>query len=402
MIFSEFSAVRVMGMAVVASVLAGCTATPRAGPDSRAVHASAYVKVSGRDHKVGIDYALVDVNAAVLAHLQGKETSSLSGGFGGGRGGPPTLPLGIGDIVQVSIFEAQSGGLFIPSDAGSRPGNFISLPQQTIDRSGTISVPYAGRIPAAGRSVDEVQADIEDLLANRAIEPQAVITTISSRSSQVAVLGDVRSPAKFELSPAGERILDVVSRAGGLSAPGIETYVTLQRGGRTATVLYDYLANTPSENVYLAPGDTVFVNRERRTYLAFGASGLNGRFDFEESDLSLGEALGKAGGLLDGRADPAQVLLYRTVNKDVLERLGVDTRKFASSEIPVIFRANLRDPSAFFAVQKFPMHDKDIIYVSNSDSVELLKFLNLVTSVSSSAAGVSSDVLETRNALRAL
>lgn len=390
-----------LGGALAAALLTGCAATPRAGPDDMAIEANAYVKVSAKDRKVGIDYALVDINSSVLAYF-GKAEATSFGGFGGGKGGPPSLPLGIGDVVAISIFEAQSGGLFIPTDAGSRPGNFITLPEQTIDRAGTISVPYAGRVPAAGRSVDEVQRDIEDLLANRAIEPQVVITTVRSRSSQVAVLGDVRTPSKFELSPAGDRVLDMISQAGGLSAPGIETYVTLQRRGRTATVLYDRLANAPGENIYLSPGDTIFVNRERRTYLAFGATGLSGRFDFEESDLTLGEALGKAGGLLDGRADPAQVMLYRTVSKEALAKLGVDTNRFVSGEVPVIFRANLRDPAAFFAVQKFAMQDKDILYVSNSDSVELLKFLNLVNSVSSTAAGVSGDVVDTRNALRAL
>jgi polysaccharide export outer membrane protein len=375
--------------------------TPRAGPDDRAIEANAFVKVSAHGRDIGIDYALVDLNSSVLSYFGGEETPSF-GGFGGGKGGPPTLPLGVGDIVTVSIFEAQSGGLFIPADAGSRPGNFITLPEQTIDRSGTISVPYAGRVQAAGRSVDAVQQEIEDLLANRAIEPQIVITTIKSRSSQVAVLGDVRSPAKFELSPAGDRVLDMISQAGGLSAPGIETYVTLQRRGRTATVLYDYLSDTPSENIYVSPGDTIFVNRERRTYLAFGATGLSGRFDFEESGLTLGEALGKAGGLLDGRADPARVMLYRVVPKPMLAKLGVDTGKFTSDEVPVIFRANLRDPAAFFAVQKFAMSDKDIVYVSNSDSVELLKFLNIVNSVSATASGVSSDVVDTRSAVRAL
>jgi polysaccharide export outer membrane protein len=375
--------------------------TPRAGPDDRAIEANAFVKVSAHGRDIGIDYALVDLNSSVLSYF-GKEETPSFGGFGGGKGGPPTLPLGVGDIVTVSIFEAQSGGLFIPADAGSRPGNFITLPEQTIDRSGTISVPYAGRVQAAGRSVDAVQQEIEDLLANRAIEPQIVITTIKSRSSQVAVLGDVRSPAKFELSPAGDRVLDMISQAGGLSAPGIETYVTLQRRGRTATVLYDYLSDTPSENIYVSPGDTIFVNRERRTYLAFGATGLSGRFDFEESGLTLGEALGKAGGLLDGRADPARVMLYRVVPKPMLAKLGVDTGKFTSDEVPVIFRANLRDPAAFFAVQKFAMSDKDIVYVSNSDSVELLKFLNIVNSVSATASGVSSDVVDTRSAVRAL
>jgi len=214
------------------------------------------------------------------------------------------------------------------------------------------------------------------------------------------VLGDVNDPQKVEISSGGERVLDVVSTAGGISAPGIETYITLQRKGRTATISYNKLSNTPAENIYVAPGDTIFVNRERRTFLAFGASGANGRFDFEESSLSMGEALAKSGGLLDNRAEPAQVALYRTVDAKTLHKLNIDTSAFQSEEIPVIFRANLRDPSAFFAVQKFAMQDKDIIYISNHDSVELIKFLDIVNSVSSTASGVSSDVVATRDAVR--
>lgn len=386
------------------TALTSCTSLPSSGPAVKDVEAQATAKVTSakKPQAVGIDYALVDLNKTVLNFVQSATTTSLVGGFGGGRGGAPSLPLGVGDIVQVSIFESQSGGLFIPNDAGSRPGNYVTLPQQTIDRDGTLSVPYAGRVRAAGRPVEDVQRDIEDVLANRAIEPQVVITKVESRSAQVAVLGDVRTPSKIELTEAGERVLDVLSEAGGLSAPGVETYVTLQRRGRSATVQYDHLVATPSENIYVAPGDTILVDRERRTYLAFGASGLNGRFDFEESNLTLGEALGKAGGLLDARANPAQLMLYRTVEKSFLSKLGVDTAKFTGDTVPVIFRANLRDPGAFFAVQKFPMQDKDVIYVSNSDSVELLKFLEILNSVTSTASGVTSDAVSTRDAIQDL
>lgn len=386
------------------TVLAGCTSLPSSGPAVKDVEAQASAKVTSakKPQAVGIDYALVDINKTVLNYVQSATATSLAGGFGGGRGGAPVLPLGVGDIVQVSIFESQSGGLFIPNDAGSRPGNYVTLPQQTIDRDGTLSVPYAGHVRAAGREVEDVQRDIEDVLANRAIEPQVVITKVNSRSAKVAVLGDVRTPSKIELTEAGERILDVLSEAGGLSAPGIETYVTLQRRGRSATVQYDHLVATPSENIYAAPGDTIMVDRERRTYLAFGAAGLNGRFDFEESNLTLGEALGKAGGLLDARANPGQLMLYRTVEKGFLNKLGVDTSKFSGDSVPVIFRANLRDPAAFFAVQKFPMQDKDVLYVSNSDSVELLKFLEILNSVTSTASGVTSDAVSTRDAIQDL
>lgn len=385
---------------VLAVVLASCSALPRSGPDDGLIASRATETLTTPDRAVGIDYALVDITKHVSAYFAVEDPATLLSGFGGGRGGAPSLPLGVGDIVEVAIFESGAGGLFIPADAGSRPGNFVTLPQQRIDTNGTLSVPYAGQIQAAGRTVSDVQTQIEQALQNRAIEPQVVITVVQSRSTEVAVLGDVNNPSKLEINPNGERILDVIARAGGLSTPGIETYVTLDRRGRQATVLFDTLIAVPSENIFVVPGDTIYVDRERRTYLAFGAAGLNGRFDFEESTLSLGEALGKAGGLLDARADPKQVFLYRTVDQASLRKVGVDTTRFGTtSAIPVVFRANLADPAGFFAVQNFGMKDKDIIYVSNADSVELVKFLEIVNAVSTTYSGVAVDAAATKAAV---
>ncbi len=397
-----FAAGLLLSTSVVA--LTGCTATSSSGPTGRAVEEKATVKVTDASSKrsVGIDYALVDINKALLAYASDTTTEAGLGSLGNSRGGPPSLPLGAGDIVQVAVFESQAGGLFIPADAGSRPGNYVTLPEQTIGRDGTISVPYAGRVRAAGRQVEDVQAEVEDLLSSKAIEPQVVITKVSSRSAQVAVLGDVNDPMKVQLTDAGERVLDAISEAGGLSTPNAETYVTVQRRGRTARIRFDKLLANPAENIYVAPGDTIIAERERRTFLAFGATGTNGRFDFEEENLTLGEGLGKAGGLLDSRANPAQVLLYRQAPRKLLVNLGVDVSRFKGDEIPVVFRADLRDPAALFAVQKFPMQDKDVLYISNSDSVEIIKFLNLVNSISSTASGVSSDVVSTRDAIEDL
>lgn len=389
-----------VSLVAMTALFVGCAALPRSGPDEGAIAGGANALVSGPNKKVGIDYVLVDLSKDVLAYFDTAPATTLTQGFGGGRGPAPDLPLGVADVVTVTIFEAQSGGLFIPAEAGSRAGNFVTLPNQTVDRDGTITVPYAGRVRAAGRTVAQVQSDIEDALANRAIEPQVVITTVTDRANLVAVLGDVNSPAKIQITAAGERILDAIAEAGGLSTPGIETYVTLQRRGRTATVLFDKLVKTPAENIFLAPGDTVYVNRERRTFLAFGASGASGRIDFEDSDLTLGEALGKAGGLLDDRADPSQVFVYRMESRDLVKRFGVDVSRFPGGEVPVIYKANLRDPAAFFATQKFSMRDKDILYVSNAKSVELTKLLNIINDVSTTAAGVPTDALNAKNAIK--
>ncbi|MET0748750.1 MAG: polysaccharide biosynthesis/export family protein [Rhizobium sp.] len=387
--------------AALVVVLSSCTSLPRSGPDAGLVDSQASVKVSSKDRKVGIDYALVDLNQNMLKFFDSKAASSLKASFGNSPKSPPDIPLGYGDVVQVSIFESQSGGLFIPSDAGSRAGNFITIPSQTIDRGGTITVPYAGRIVAAGKRKEEVEAAIVKKLSTRAIEPQVVVTTVTSNSSQVAVLGDVNTPAKVELSPAGERVLDAISQAGGLSTPAMETNITLQRRGKTATVPYETLMKNPSENIFVSPMDTVIADHRARAFVAFGATGTNGRYTFDDENLTLADGLGKAGGALDAQANPAQVMLYRLVDKKLLREMGVNVANFRDDQVPVVFRANLRDPAGFFAAQKFAMADKDVIYISNAGSVELLKFLDIANSVTSTAAGTTSDAVTTRNSIRA-
>jgi protein involved in polysaccharide export with SLBB domain len=77
---------------------------------------------------------------------------------------PPQITLGIGDVVSVTIFEAEPGGLFVPSEPGARPGNFVRLPNQVVDTNGNITVPYAGTIRAFGRTPGEVQEAINEAL----------------------------------------------------------------------------------------------------------------------------------------------------------------------------------------------------------------------------------------------
>lgn len=396
----EFKSGAILTSFALAVLLTGCSSVlPRSGPDDRAITQNAAVtfKADGRGGS-NIEYVLVELSKSVLPFFDTVSSTSLQDGFGGGRGGPVEPFLGTGDVIQLSIFESQSGGLFIPQSGGSAPGNYVTLPALTIDREGYVNVPYAGRVRVAGRPVVDVQNEIENMLASRAIEPQVIITVTQSRSNRLSILGDVNAPTELEVSPRGERILDVISRAGGLNAPGAETYVTISRGGQQATALFRTIVENPSENIFVRSGDTVYVYRERRTYLAFGASGATGRFDFEESNLTFGEALAKAGGLLDSRADPSQVFLYRIVDSAVLAKAGIPTGNIAGRMVPVVFQADMTDPAMLFAVQAFTMQDKDIIYISNSASTELAKFLDLVNGVSGTAASVPVNAVSATNA----
>ena len=234
---------------------------------------------------------------------------------------PGEIRFGIGDVVSVTIFEAAAGGLFIPAEAGVRPGNFITLPSQAVDHNGNISVPYTSGIRAQGRTAPEVQKAIVDALKNRAIDPQVVVSLVDQRTSLISVLGEVRTPSRFPASAAGEHLLDTITRAGGPSGQGFDTWVMLERGRRREIVPFGALVYNPANNIYTHPDDTIYVYREPQTFVAFGATGKQGQYSFDAWRISLAEAVGKASGLDDTKAEPGAVFLYRGEPRSVAERL---------------------------------------------------------------------------------
>lgn len=392
-----------VGLGAALLVQASCSTLPGDGPrDGAIVEAAATTNVHADDKANGFDYALIDVTREIIGHIS-TDTSSLSKSFGAGRGGGGDVRAGIGDVLAITIFESTSGGLFIPSDAGSRPGNYVQFPNQTVDQSGTVAVPYAGQVPVVGRTLAQIKAEIEKRLASRALEPQALITLVSQHSNDVSVVGDVNAPGRFTVSAGGERVLDLLAHSGGLKKEPYITSVTLQRGGRYATIPFERLVANPAENIYVSPQDTLYVYAEAKSYVAFGATGNNLKIDFGSEKLSLAEAIGMAGGLLDGRADPAQVFVYRMESSKALRGMKIDVERFGTrSEVPAIYRVDLRDPAGYFAARNFMMRDKDILFVSNAQSVELIKFLSVLNSISATTAATPANAVTTRDAIHQL
>jgi polysaccharide export outer membrane protein len=323
-----------------------------------------------------LPYALVRINQDSLGILAAY-APRLGNSFPDRRV-PREIRFGVGDVVSVTIFEAAAGGLFIPLEAGVRPGNFITLPNQNVDSRGNIAVPYAGAILAKNRTPAEVQQSIVDALRNRAIEPQAVVALVDQRTSLISVLGEVNSPSRFPANAAGEHLLDAITRAGGPKGQGFDTWVMLEREGKRATVPFGALVYEPSNNVYVHPNDTVYVYREPQTFLAFGATGQQGQLNFEAWRVSLAEAVGKAGGLNQTLAEPGAVYLYRGETREVAARLGVDVTRFDTPIIPIIYSVNFRDGAGYFVATKFQMRNKDVLYVSNATTVEVAKFLTYI------------------------
>lgn len=365
---------------------AGCSIMPSSGPQD--------FQVRSEQTTSGPRYAVVKLTPEVVGILQEYGPGALAGSYPDKRR-PQTIKFGIGDVVSVTIFEAAAGGLFIPAEAGVRPGNFVSLPNQNVDSAGNITVPYAGAVRAIGRTPAEVQQDIVKAIGNRAIEPQVVVALITQNTSLISVLGEVNQPNRFPANAAGERVLDAITRAGGPKGPGWETWVTLERNGKRATVPFGALVFSPMNNVWVHPGDTIYVYREPQVFLAFGASGQQGQFPFDMWKITMAQAMAKAGGLLDAQAEPAGVYVYRREPRELAERLGVDGSKYVGPLVPVVYNVDFRDPAGYFLATKFDMRDKDVLFAANAATVETAKFLQFVRTV---VATADDTIVTTNNA----
>jgi polysaccharide export outer membrane protein len=378
----------------VAALLPACSLLPASGPYSDVVEGNS---TAGVRSGASLPYALVDVSADTIGFLSQPNLVSFKGEFPDKRTKPNQV-IGVGDVLNISIFEAAPGGLFTPGQAaGARPGNFVDLPAQAVDQKGSIYVPYAGEIPAAGRTIPEIQEAVVARLRNRAIEPQVVVALNQQHSTVVSVLGDVNTPGVLPLNSVGERLLALIARAGGPKFEAIESYVTLQRDGKRVRVLLSRVVHDPRENIFIRPNDVIFITRESPTFTALGALnqnvfGFNSEIPFDVETLTLSQAVGKAGGLNDQQSDPAEIFVYRYEERPFLEKLGVDTKRFTFDRIPTIYHVNLRDPSGLLLAAGFQMRSKDVMFVANAKVVDYFKLLTLINNTAATVSNTANAV----------
>ena len=353
---------------------AGCSSLSGIGPSAGDVVEEAGPGAAPR-------YELVDIDSNVVETLRQRGPNSFLAHFGDYR--PSVEPrIGIGDTVTVTIWEAGAGGLFsapLVADHFSTGSKSATIPDQVVGRDGAITVPYAGRIPVAGRTTRDVQTIVEHALQGKAIQPQVLVNVAHSVSNNVTVTGEVVNGARVSLSVKGDRVMEVIAAAGGIRAPVNETYVQLSRGDVTERVAMTRVSSDPKENIYMRANDVLTLIRDPQTFIAYGAMGRIAEIPFDAEGINLSQALAKAGGLLDAQSDPAGVFVFRYEPEDVARALRPDSPLIQHGySTPVVYRLNLREANSLFVAQNFHILNRDLLYVSNASIDNLRKVMEIV------------------------
>lgn len=371
----------------------GCEATglsTSVGPSRNAV-----LKPNASQRIPGVQ--IIPVTNEVARRLS---TETASPGFAEAIGDAERIgtTAGVGDSLEVTIWEAPPAVLFgagsfntriDSSIQGSRPG---TLPETVVGPSGTITVPFAGQVPASGRTLRQIEQTIVARLRGKANQPQVIVRLARNATANVSVVGEVATSGRIPLTPRGERLLDVIAQAGGTKQAVDRMTVQVTRGDTSVTMPLEAVVRDSRHNIILARDDIITALYQPNSFTVLGAAGKNEEVRFEGVGLTLSQALGRVGGLVDNRADPKGVFLFRWESPPRVRALVNPQTLLPDGPVPVIYQVDLKRPETLFAAQNFAMKNGDVVFISNSPSSDFQRFVNILASSVLPALSVANTV----------
>lgn len=370
-------------------LLASCASLGSSGPSGKSIKS-----VQG-DSTSGI--MLVDLNDQVARQiLQNRQARSFADTFGVAQ--IHQQLIGPGDVLDIAIWEAPPAALFGTLSVSSELPGTISgpttarsadIPEQMVDSSGQITVPFVGAVKAVGRSPDQVAREITARLRGKAHDPQVIVRIASNQAANVTIVGEVSKSGLMPLTTKGERLLDAIASVGGVKQPVNKMTIQISRGGVVASEPLADVISKPAENIPLQANDVVTALYQPYSFQALGAFNTNAEVDFEATGLTLAQALGRIGGLQDNRADIKGVFIFRLEDPAALGNLVTQaTQMTPEGKVPVIYRVDMSKPAAFFVAQGFHIQNRDMVYVSNAPLIDIQKFVSVISSMAFSIVSI--------------
>jgi polysaccharide export outer membrane protein len=354
-----------VGVAPAFLLLGACASLPSSGPTGMAIrHAASAPNAS-------FPYKLIDVTtAAMLPPPPGLPTDKLI------RVPPrPTDLLGPGDVLDVTVYEAGVAlfgqSALSSSIAAAASGQTAStaehLPTMRVDDNGYISVPFVGRVRAAGRTASELAAVIQSGLRGMSQDPQVLVTVDKSITNSIILAGEVNKPGRLVLDTNRESLIDAIALAGGYRGEAKDAVARVQREGEVFEVRLSDLMDFPQEDLRVAPGDRITLVSRPQSFSVLGAPNRAEEIKFPRGRLSLAEAVASSGGANPNQGDAAAIFVFRYV---VLPD---------GTEQPTVYHFDMMQPGAYLLSQRFMMRDRDVLYVGNARANQLTKFVQLLS-----------------------
>jgi polysaccharide export outer membrane protein len=206
----------------------------------------------------------------------------------------PNYVIGVNDSLAISVVDDENMNL-------SR--------SYKVAEDGTVTMPYLGRIPAGGQTLQKFQAEVTRRLAEGYINnPQVRVDIDQYKSQSVFVTGAVRTPVKVEMQGNLTLMAALVQAGSPTSDAADEVQITHKNTSRTTAVTPDQAdaavthvklkdLNLGAGDLALLDGDIVFVPTAKH-FVMTGQVRNPGSYVWN-ADLTVDKAIALAGGLMD-------------------------------------------------------------------------------------------------------
>ncbi|KIN15125.1 polysaccharide export protein Wza [Halomonas sp. KHS3] len=258
--------------------------------------------------------------------------------------------VGPGDILSVIVYDHPE--LTIPAGAersAAETGNRIRP-------NGTMFYPYVGRVRVEGMTLDEVRELIARRLSAVINEPQVEVGIAAFNSQKVYISGAVENPGTLPLSIVPMTVLDAISEVGGARDNADWRNVTLSRnGGEEVISLYAMMRQGDmTQNRLLRDGDLLHVpTMENQNVVVLGQVSRPGAIALGNERITLTDALGRAGGVNENRAQPSGIFVVRG-------------NPPGSEKIATVYQLDIQDATRLLLGTRFPLEPQDVVYVTSA------------------------------------
>jgi polysaccharide export outer membrane protein len=213
----------------------------------------------------------------------------------------------------------------------------------TVDREGRVSLPEVGPVEVSGKSLADVQQNMQQALRTQFRDESVDVSLARLRTIRIYEVGDVANPGAYDISSLSTP-LNALFAAGGPTTRGSLRIVKHYRANQLveSVDLYDLLLHGVKANIQpLENGDTVLVPPAGPQVTVEGLVRRPAVYELKD-EKSLASALELAGGLLP-MATLRHIEVQRLVAHDKQTMLSLDipetdtdatvTQKLASFEI---------------------------------------------------------------------
>ncbi|NZA25749.1 polysaccharide biosynthesis/export family protein [Luteimonas sp. SJ-92] len=279
---------------------------------------------------------------------------------------PEPYAIGPGDTLYITVWDHPE----LTSPAGTQ-----QQPQangRLVRPDGTLFYPYIGTIQAGGSTIEQLRDTITERLARFVESPQVDVSVIGYDSQKISLQGAFVDTTPQPVTAVPLTLSQAIGNAGIDTGEADLSGLVLTRDGSQYALDLDALnRERVAADIHLRPGDHLHLPfNDRKEVYVVGEVTRPQTIGFKTTDMSLTQALGRAGGLNPLTSKGKAVYVIRGVE---------DIR----TQTPTVYSLDARSPASYVLADGFRVRAGDVVFVGPAGVTRWNRFLSQLLPLSS-------------------